>query len=83
MAITYNPYNWEIRGREETVEDIVNKRRNIIKRLYDVSELENDPLLIHSILEELFDVEEEYIKLCYDQDLLTLDQVLSMKELSR
>lgn len=83
MAITYNPYNWEIREREETVEDIVNKRRNIIKRLYDVSELENDPLLIHSILEELFDVEEEYIKLCYDQDLLTLDQVLSMKELSR
>lgn len=81
MAITYNPYNWKIRKRERTLNDIINERRNLINRLYDA--LDEDIFEIHKILEELFEIEEEYIKFCYDNELLTLGEVLSLRELSR
>lgn len=89
MAITYNPYNWEIREKERTLKDIIRERRKLIGDLYELtygvanpSDVVN-PVLFHKILYRLCEVEEEYIRVGYDEGVLSWGQTMEMEKLGK
>ena len=66
MAITYNPYNWEIRPRDSTlngfkqqIKDLENQRKKIVDLIYFHVSTDRDNLIIGRYIAALNNIQEE------------------------
>lgn len=66
MAITYNPYNWEIRPRDSTlngfkqqIKDLENQREKIVDLIHFHVSTDRDNLIIGRYIAALNNIQEE------------------------
>lgn len=66
MAITYNPYNWEIRPRDSTlngfkqqIKDLEDKREKIVDLIHFHISTDRDNLIIGRYITALNNIQEE------------------------
>lgn len=66
MAITYNPYNWEIRPRDSTqngfkqkIKDLESQRKKIVDLIHFYTSTDQDNLIIGRYIATLNNIQEE------------------------